>query len=119
MASLEIRSIARVVALVTGGASGLGRATVARLVRGGASVVIADLPTSGGEEVAKSIGGNCSFSPTDVSIPRILACSCDATDMLSVDNVFILRQYWRSKLPFLLRITFSVCSALGLSYELC
>ena len=73
MASSEIRSIARVVALVTGGASGLGRATVARLVRGGASVVIADLPTSGGDEVAKSIGGNCSFSPTDVSIPRILA----------------------------------------------
>lgn len=67
MASAEIRSVAKVIALVTGGASGLGRATVARLVRGGASVVIADLPASGGEEVAKSVGGNCIFMPTDVS----------------------------------------------------
>lgn len=75
MASSEIRSIARVVALVTGGASGLGKATVARLVRGGASVVIADLPVSGGEEVAKSVGGNCSFLPTDVSVDSSLASS--------------------------------------------
>ena len=75
MASSEIRSIARVVALVTGGASGLGKATVARLVRGGASVVIADLPVSGGEEVAKSVGGNCSFFPTDVSVDSSLASS--------------------------------------------
>ena len=73
MASSEIRSIARVVALVTGGASGLGKATVTRLVRGGASVLIADLPVSGGEEVAKSVGGNCSFLPTDVSVDSSLA----------------------------------------------
>ena len=33
MASAEIGAISRVVALVTGGASGLGRATVARLAR--------------------------------------------------------------------------------------
>ena len=44
-------------AIVTGGASGLGRATVERLVAGGAArVVIADLPSSNGETVAKELG---------------------------------------------------------------
>lgn len=43
-------------ALVTGGASGLGRATAERLIAGGARVVIFDLPASDGESVAKEIG---------------------------------------------------------------
>mmetsp|Transcript_34162 Transcript_34162/g.85751 ORF Transcript_34162/g.85751 Transcript_34162/m.85751 type:complete len:265 (-) Transcript_34162:34-828(-) len=53
------------VALVTGGASGLGRATAQRLARNGATVVIADLPSSNGHEVAAEIGAH--FSPTDVT----------------------------------------------------
>ena len=53
--------------LVTGGASGLGRATVERFVREGARVVLCDLPTSNGKEVADSLGENCVFAPTDVS----------------------------------------------------
>ena len=44
-----------VVGLVTGGASGLGRATAARFIREGAKVTICDLPTSQGEEVAKEL----------------------------------------------------------------
>lgn len=63
----EIHSLSRVVALVTGAASGLGRATAARLARQGASVVLADLPTSEGEAVAKEIGGNASFVAADVT----------------------------------------------------
>lgn len=43
-------------AVVTGGASGLGRATAERLVAGGAHVVIFDLPASDGVAVAKEIG---------------------------------------------------------------
>ena len=54
-------------ALVTGGASGLGRATVDELVRAGARAVIVDLPTSPGEQVAKEIGDAVRFAPADVA----------------------------------------------------
>lgn len=64
--------MSKVIALVTGGASGLGRATAARLARQGASLVIADLPTSRGEEVAMEMGGNTTFVPTDVGDDVIL-----------------------------------------------
>ena len=56
------------VSLVTGGASGLGRATAERFVRGGAKVVIYDLPKSGGDEVAKKLGSSAVFVPGDVCI---------------------------------------------------
>jgi len=45
------------VALVTGGASGLGEATARRLVGGGGQVAIVDRPQSEGERVAKELGG--------------------------------------------------------------
>ncbi|KAF7992126.1 hypothetical protein HCN44_001451 [Aphidius gifuensis] len=56
-----------VVALVTGGASGLGRGTVERFIKHGARVVVADLPTSKGSELAKELGPNVIFSPLDVT----------------------------------------------------
>merc|ERR1712071_469611 len=59
-----------VVALVTGGASGLGKATVERIVRQGGRVVLCDLPTSQGAAVATEIaGGNGTvvFAPTNVT----------------------------------------------------
>lgn len=54
------------VVLVTGGASGLGRATVDALVERGARVVIVDLPSSRGEELAGASGGAVHFVPADV-----------------------------------------------------
>jgi NAD(P)-dependent dehydrogenase (short-subunit alcohol dehydrogenase family) len=54
-------------ALITGGASGLGRATVEDLLKAGASVMILDLPTSPGEQVAKELGDQAAFSPADVT----------------------------------------------------
>jgi 3-hydroxyacyl-CoA dehydrogenase/3-hydroxy-2-methylbutyryl-CoA dehydrogenase len=55
------------VSLVTGGASGLGRATVERLVKQGSKVVICDLPTSQGENLAKELGPSAVFVPVDVT----------------------------------------------------
>ena len=54
------------VGVVTGAASGLGRATAERFVREGAKVVICDLPKSAGQEVAEQLGSSAVFSPTDV-----------------------------------------------------
>jgi NAD(P)-dependent dehydrogenase (short-subunit alcohol dehydrogenase family) len=54
------------VALVTGGASGLGEATTRRLHDGGAAVVIVDLPSSPGEALATELGGRVRFCATDV-----------------------------------------------------
>lgn len=53
-------------AVVTGGASGLGLATVKRLLDHGAYVVIADLPTSAGESVAAELGPRAQFAAADV-----------------------------------------------------
>lgn len=55
------------VGLVTGGASGLGRATVETLLDGGAKVVICDLAKSDGERVATELGNDVAFAPTDVT----------------------------------------------------
>jgi NAD(P)-dependent dehydrogenase (short-subunit alcohol dehydrogenase family) len=60
-------------ALVTGGASGLGRAAVDALIAAGARVVIADLASSQGETVAKELGDAARFSVTDVTSPDDVA----------------------------------------------
>jgi len=52
--------------LVTGGASGLGRATAEALVSLGAFVTIIDLPTSSGQEVADKLGPRAKFAAADV-----------------------------------------------------
>ena len=55
------------VAVVTGGASGLGLATVRRLAAAGAKVVILDLPTSAGQDIADSLGDDVLFVAADVT----------------------------------------------------
>lgn len=60
-------TLQNVVTLVTGGASGLGKATVERFVQKGAKVVLCDLPSSPGKEVAEALGENVIFVPTDVT----------------------------------------------------
>ncbi|XP_050516014.1 3-hydroxyacyl-CoA dehydrogenase type-2 isoform X2 [Diabrotica virgifera virgifera] len=56
------------VSLVTGGASGLGKATVERLVQQGCRVVLCDLPASKGKEVASTIGEDkVLFAPVNVN----------------------------------------------------
>jgi NAD(P)-dependent dehydrogenase (short-subunit alcohol dehydrogenase family) len=55
------------VAIVTGGASGIGRATVELFVLEGARVVIADVDAKRGEELAEQLGEGAVFKRTDVS----------------------------------------------------
>jgi NAD(P)-dependent dehydrogenase (short-subunit alcohol dehydrogenase family) len=74
--------IAGNVAVVTGGASGLGRATAERLVKQGASVVIADLAASNGEAVAPESGGNTRFVAADVTSEADMEAVFDAADAL-------------------------------------
>lgn len=54
------------ISLVTGAASGLGKATVQRLVKDGHKVIMCDLASSQGKSVAETIGPNTNFIPTDV-----------------------------------------------------
>jgi NAD(P)-dependent dehydrogenase (short-subunit alcohol dehydrogenase family) len=55
------------VALVTGGASGLGEATIRRLVAGGAKAVIVDRDTKKGQALAAELGAGVRFAETDVT----------------------------------------------------
>ena len=54
------------VVLVTGGASGLGAATVRRVIAEGASALILDLPSSAGAELAAELGERVRFAAADV-----------------------------------------------------
>ena len=54
------------VALVTGGASGLGKASAMMLAREGAKVVLADIDLAGAEKVAAEIGDNAVAVALDV-----------------------------------------------------
>jgi len=53
--------------IVTGGASGLGEATVRMLVEGGANVLIADLQVEKGQALVQSLGKQVRFIKTDIT----------------------------------------------------
>jgi len=70
-------SLTGAVALITGGASGLGLATGRALVDAGALVVLADLDVERGEAAAKDLG--CAFQQCDVTKPENSVAAVEAT----------------------------------------
>jgi NAD(P)-dependent dehydrogenase (short-subunit alcohol dehydrogenase family) len=78
-----------ITALVTGGASGLGLATAKRLLAEGAKVVLADLPTSQGEEIARGLGDSVRFAPTDVTREADVNAALDIAESLGPLRVLI------------------------------
>ncbi|HYT27370.1 MAG TPA: SDR family NAD(P)-dependent oxidoreductase [Actinomycetota bacterium] len=66
------------VALVTGGASGIGLAVVGRLAAAGARVVVADLDEAGGAAAAAAAGGV--FVATDAGDPDAVQAAVDASE---------------------------------------
>ena len=60
--------LAGLICMVTGGASGLGKAAVENFVKQGAKVIVCDLPKSEGSSLANTLGeANALFCPTDVT----------------------------------------------------
>ena len=70
------KSLARQVAVITGGGSGIGAATARAFAKEGAEVAILDLDEGAAKDVAKKIGG------------KALAVACDVTDAASVRAAF-------------------------------
>jgi 3-hydroxyacyl-CoA dehydrogenase / 3-hydroxy-2-methylbutyryl-CoA dehydrogenase len=70
--------LASVNAVVTGGSSGLGRATAARLVAAGARVALLDRPASAGADVARELGSRAVFVPADVTSADEVTTALDA-----------------------------------------
>lgn len=90
------------VVLVTGAASGIGRATALRFAAEGAAVVVSDVDTDGGQETVRLIteaGGDAFFHAADVSDDEAMAALVAATTEryggldIAVNNAGILGNF--------------------------
>ena len=81
--------ISESVALVTGGASGLGEATVRRFVADGGKAVIVDMNAEKGEALAKELGAAVRFQKTDVTKAEQVQAAIDAAKGLGALRVAV------------------------------
>jgi len=82
--------ISGAVAVITGGASGLGRATAERLVAAGGRVALLDLPRSPGADTARALGDRALFTPADVTSPDEVTAALDlAVERLGAVHVLV------------------------------
>lgn len=77
------------VAVVTGGASGLGRASAERLVAAGARVMVADLGSSNGQAAVRDLGSAASFVPADVTDPAQMEAVFEAAEGLGPVRILV------------------------------
>lgn len=66
------------IALITGGASGLGKATAQEFIREGATVVVADINSQLGRESAEELGPQAHFVQCDVTVEQQVAEAVDS-----------------------------------------
>src|SRR5262245_18393722 len=85
--AMELKSVT---AVVTGGASGLGRAAATRLVQAGGRVALLDRPASAGADVARALGAAAMFAPAGVTSADDVTTALDAAQArLGPFNVLI------------------------------
>lgn len=92
-------------AVVTGAASGIGRATAAALAAGGASVVLADIDANHGEAAAAAIrksGAKAEFMPVDMTDAASIAAFAVALQArLGAADILVNAAGWGRTAPFL------------------
>ena len=76
-------------AVITGGASGLGLASVRRLHARGAKIAIIDLPGSDGALIADSLGDDAVFAPADVTDPAGVDVALEAASRLGPIRILV------------------------------
>jgi 3-hydroxyacyl-CoA dehydrogenase / 3-hydroxy-2-methylbutyryl-CoA dehydrogenase len=83
-------NIENVIAIITGGASGLGRTTAERFVQQGAKVIILDRDTDKGESHADALGDNTQFIQADVTSESEIQTALDtATSLFGKFNTVV------------------------------
>jgi NAD(P)-dependent dehydrogenase (short-subunit alcohol dehydrogenase family) len=75
-------TLAKHVAVISGGGSGLGRAVAEHLIKSGARVILLDLPSSNGAAVATELGESAAFCPTDVTSEEQVSAALDLAESL-------------------------------------
>ena len=83
-------------AIVTGGASGLGEATVREIIKDGGNVTIFDFQEEKGNILSEELGQNCTFLKTDVTSEESINKSLSLT--ISKYKFIIFRIMNRSEL---------------------
>lgn len=86
----DVSSLRDKVALVTGGAGGLGRATVLELAEAGVEVVVADVDEDGGRATAEEVGGHfvrCDVSSLEENVAAVAFCvsQCGGLDLVHLN----------------------------------
>ncbi|KAL9270027.1 Short-chain dehydrogenase reductase 2a-like protein [Drosera capensis] len=77
LSPLLLKRLEGKIALITGGASGIGKATASKFIQNGAKVLIADIQEKLGQDAAHELGPNASFVQCDVTKESDVSNSVD------------------------------------------
>jgi 2-hydroxycyclohexanecarboxyl-CoA dehydrogenase len=92
------------IAIVTGAASGIGRATAETLAEGGATVIVADIDREHGEAAAAAIrqkGQRAEFVPIDLTVPAsITEFAAAVHEKFAAVDILVNGAGWGKTMPF-------------------